>query len=101
VTLLITGLAAVVVVVLRLGRPEVAGRWRLGLLALVYAGACLMWCVDGLASLARGGPFLDLADRAVVGRQTWQGLSVVALGLVAWGVVLVAGRRRRSAPRRG
>jgi hypothetical protein len=61
------------------------GRFRLGFLALIYWGATLMWLVDhAIAYAQEGGPFLEVSAGA-----TWLGLSVVALGLVVWGVRLL------------
>ncbi|MDR1238136.1 MAG: hypothetical protein LBK28_07835 [Propionibacteriaceae bacterium] len=85
-TLILTALAALVVTALRLGRPVLAVKWRLGMLALLYWGAALMWCVDGIAALAEGAAFVELADPAVVLDDSLLGLSVIGLGLVVWGV---------------
>ncbi|MDR1077636.1 MAG: hypothetical protein LBL55_03040 [Propionibacteriaceae bacterium] len=92
-TLVITGLAALVVIAGRFGRPDRARRLSLGVLALIYSGATLMWCVDGLAALRAGESFIELSDRAVMVDDALLGASVLALGLVAWAVVLLLKRR--------
>ncbi len=60
---------------------------RLELLCFMYWGAALMWLIDSIVSLAEGGPFFEMtADAALLGAL------VVAAGLAAWGIVLLAGR---------
>ncbi|MDR1213049.1 MAG: hypothetical protein LBK54_03015 [Propionibacteriaceae bacterium] len=95
-TLVITGLAALLVIAWRFGQPDRAQRLHLGVLALIYSGAALMWCVDGLAALTAGESFIELSDRAVMADDALLGAAVLGLGLVAWAVVLV--RKRRPAP---
>ncbi|MDR1387978.1 MAG: hypothetical protein LBJ44_10450 [Propionibacteriaceae bacterium] len=93
-TLVITGLAAVIMIAWRFARPVSARRLHLGALALIYSGAALMWCVDGVAALAAGESFIELSDQAVMADDALLGLGVVGLGLVIWAVILVRGRRR-------
>jgi hypothetical protein len=97
VTLLITALAGLAAGAVRLAKPAFATAWRLGALALMYLGAALMWCVDGFAGLAEGEGFIELHDAAAMRDDALLGLAVVALGLVIWGVLILAGRRRRAA----
>jgi hypothetical protein len=92
-TLVITALAALAVTVARFVRPDWGRRHRLGALALMYAGAALMWSVDGVAALVAGESFIELADAAVVADDSLLGLTVLALGLVVWAALLaVKGR---------
>lgn len=63
---------------------------KLGLLALMYWGAALMWTVDGFFCLAAGEPFLDLSANDVL-----LGLVIVLCGLVAWLVTLLASDPRK------
>ncbi|MDR1768123.1 MAG: hypothetical protein LBR32_06825 [Propionibacteriaceae bacterium] len=94
-TLVISAAAAVAVAVWRFAKPETGRRLALGVLALMYAGAALMWCADGFASLVHGGPFLDFSAPAVAD-DALLGLCVLALGLAVWGVYLMAHRHRPS-----
>jgi hypothetical protein len=57
---------------------------KLGVLALMYWGATIMWLVDAIYCVAEGEPFFDLsADDALLG------LVIVLCGLVAWVVILL------------
>lgn len=57
---------------------------KLGMLALMYWGAAIMWLVDAFYGVAEGEPFFDLsADDALLG------LVIVLCGLVAWVVSLL------------
>ncbi len=87
-TLIITAAAAIIVTMLRFLMPTMAAKYRLGTLALMYGGAALMWVVDGFACLAEGEPFIELADPTAMADDALLGVSVVVLGLIAWGVVL-------------
>lgn len=62
---------------------------RLELLCFMYWGASLMWLVDGIVSVAEGGPFFEMTTDAAL-----LGALVVVAGLAVWGVVLLAGRRK-------
>lgn len=92
-TLIITAAAAVIATVARFLSPR-AGELHLGALSLMYWGAALMWCVDGFASVAGGGTFVELADAAVMVDDVLLGVCVVALGLVAWACIIAVGRVR-------
>ncbi|MGI6045591.1 MAG: hypothetical protein ACOYCA_01970 [Eggerthellaceae bacterium] len=61
-----------------------------GALALMYWGAALMWIVDGIACLMEGEAFIEITDTAVMFDDAILGLLVVAIGLVAWCIYLVA-----------
>ncbi|MDR2492266.1 MAG: hypothetical protein LBD25_02230 [Coriobacteriales bacterium] len=98
-TLIITAAAALVVTALRFFLPKQGARLHLGALALMYAGASLMWCVDGIASLVEGESFVELADASAMADDALLGAYVIGLGLLAWLVVLVFKRitTRRTA----
>lgn len=86
-TLLITVFAAVVVTTLwyaRLGKED----YRLGTLALMYWGASLMWMVDAVFEYAelKAEYFVPAAGDML--NDSFLGLSVVALGLIIWLVIL-------------
>jgi hypothetical protein len=97
-TLVITLAAAIAVTVIRFARPGAARKNRRGLLALVYWGASVMWCVDGVASLAEEGTFIEISDKAAMADDALLGVWVVVLGLAAWLIYKVvtsfAGRSR-------
>jgi uncharacterized membrane protein len=91
-TLLITLAAGIIAAIIRIVKPDFAIANKVGFLALMYLGASLMWCIDGIASLASGEAFIELADRVAVIDDTKLGLSVALLGLVVWFVVRAAHR---------
>ena len=62
----------------------------LGVLALMYWGASLMWTVDGINGLIEGEGFIEIADTAAMLDDAVLGLLVVIVGLAAWAVYLVA-----------
>lgn len=63
---------------------------RLGVLALMYWGASLMWTVDGINGLIEGEGFIEITDTAAMLDDAVLGLLVVIVGLAAWAVYLVA-----------
>ncbi|MBO6207267.1 MAG: hypothetical protein J6N53_01295 [Lachnospiraceae bacterium] len=86
-TLLITVFAAVAVTTLwyaRIGKED----YRLGTLALMYWGASLMWMVDAVFEYAelKAEYFVPAAGDMI--NDSFLGLSVVALGLIIWLVIL-------------
>lgn len=92
-TLIISACAAIIATVAwRLVSPE--SRIRVGTLALFYWGASLMWCVDGFAGLIEGEGFIELSDKAAMLDDAALGALVVVVGLAAWGVYLLATRRK-------
>ena len=86
-TLLITVFAAVVVTTLwyaRLGKED----YKLGTLALMYWGASLMWMVDAIFEYVelQAEYFVPATEDMI--NDSFLGLSVVALGLIIWLVIL-------------
>ena len=62
---------------------------KLGTLALMYWGASLMWLVDSVVEyLEAGAEFFTPASADMI-NDSYLGLSVVALGLIIWTVVLL------------
>lgn len=57
---------------------------KLGTLALMYWGACLMWFVDCFFALADGEPFLDLSID-----DTLLGALIVLCGMLMWFGILI------------
>ncbi len=85
-TLLITTFAAVIATV---AWYTVKSDRKLGTLALMYWGASLMWLVDSVVEyLEAGAEFFEPAFKDMV-NDAYLGLSVVALGLIIWIVVLL------------
>ena len=62
---------------------------KLGTLALMYWGARLMWLVDAVVEyIELGAEFFEQAPKDMI-NDAYLGLSVVALGLVIWFVILL------------
>ena len=94
-TLVITAIAAIITGVLRLARPTIGRKIALGVLALIYGGAALMWLVDAIIAVMDGHPFISIAP-ADLRSDSLLGACVVVLGLIAWGVYLLVNRTRRQ-----
>jgi hypothetical protein len=85
-TLLITAFAAIIATV---AWYNVKAERKLGTLALMYWGASLMWLVDSVVEyLEIKDEFFNPAIKDMV-NDAYLGLSVVALGLIIWIVVLL------------
>ena len=70
-------------------RKEEARKLQVGTLSLMYWGASLMWLVDSVVEyIEAGAEFFTPALEDLV-NDFYLGLSVVALGLVIWLVVLL------------
>lgn len=74
-------------------KPEL----HLGVLALIYWGASLMWFVDGITSVCEGGSFVELSDTSVMADDALLGVVVVVVGLVAWGAYCAIKNRSSQA----
>jgi hypothetical protein len=86
VTLLITAFAAIIATIAWYNTK--ADR-RLGTLALMYWGASLMWLVDSVVEYIEAGAEFFAPAVADMINDAYLGLSVVALGLIIWIVVLL------------
>lgn len=85
-TLLITSFAAVIATI---AWYNVKADRKLGTLALMYWGASLMWLVDSVVEyIEAGAEFFTPATSDMI-NDSYLGLSVVALGLIIWVVVLM------------
>ena len=85
-TLLITVFAAVITSILWYNSKVDR---KLGVLALMYWGASLMWLADAIVEYVElGAEFLEKAPMDMI-NDAYLGLSVVALGLVIWFVILL------------
>ncbi|MDR3072631.1 MAG: hypothetical protein LBU41_03985 [Clostridiales Family XIII bacterium] len=100
-TLIITLVAAIAMFCFRFARPEFARKNAIGVLALMYFGASVMWIVDGVANLIEGEAFVELKDATILRDDAILGGCVVALGLVAWLCLLMIKRFSASRSQRG
>ena len=85
-TLLITSFAAVIATI---AWYNVKADRKLGTLALMYWGASLMWLVDSVVEYIEAGAEFFTPATADMINDSYLGLSVVALGLIIWVVVLM------------
>ncbi|MBR1384651.1 MAG: hypothetical protein IJ555_12715 [Ruminococcus sp.] len=87
-TLLITLFAAIISTVVWYTRPG-ARKLRVGMLALMYWGASLMWLVDAVAEYidVRAEYFTPAVSDMI--NDAYLGLCVTALGLVIWLVAVL------------
>ena len=87
-TLLITVFAAVIsTAVWYKNAPD--GRMKVGVLCWMFWGASLMWLVDAVFEYAELGAEYFSPSPADMLNDTFLGLSVVALALVIWVVILL------------
>ena len=61
---------------------------QLGTLCLMYWGASIMWFVDAIVEYSELGAEFFMQDAADMLNDLYLGLSVVALGLIIWLVIL-------------
>ncbi len=61
----------------------------LGILVWMYWGASIMWLVDAIFEYAELGPAYFTPEPADMLNDLYLGLSVVALGLIIWVIVLL------------
>ncbi|MBQ3427424.1 MAG: hypothetical protein IJH37_09835 [Clostridia bacterium] len=86
-TLLITVFAAIISTVLWYTKPD--GGMRMGALSLMFWGASLMWLVDAVVEYIELGAEYFTPSGADMLNDAYLGLSVVALGLVIWLVIVL------------
>lgn len=86
-TLVICAVAAIICIALRFAKPEWSKKCSIGLLALMFTGACLMWSMDMVFTFMEGEAFIDLADAEGSMDDAFLGSLVVVLGVAIWGVV--------------
>lgn len=85
-TLLITVFAAIISTVLWYNTES---NMKLGTLSLMYWGASIMWLVDAVAEYIEIGAEYFTPDTADMLNDAYLGLSVAALGLIIWLVILL------------
>ena len=87
-TLLITVFAAIITTVIWYkNAPD--SSMQLGTLCLMYWGASIMWFVDAVVEYSEMGAQFFMQDGADMLNDLYLGLSVVALGLIIWLVILL------------
>ena len=86
-TLLITAFAAIICTILWYVKRE--SKMMLGTLCLMFWGAALMWLVDAIFEYAELGAAYFTPAPADMLNDAFLGLSVVALGLIIWLVILL------------
>lgn len=81
--LIITTFAAIISAILWYFNDNLR-KHKIGMLALMYWGAALMWLVDSFFSIAEGGTFFELSmeDLAL-------GLVIIICGLSAWFITVL------------
>ena len=87
-TLVITFLAAAIATAIWYAKAPDSDM-HFGALALMYWGAALMWCVDGINGLIEGEGFIEIADTAAMFDDAVLGIVVVVTGLVVWAIYLL------------
>ena len=86
-TLLITAFAAIISTIVWYNHNE--SNMKLGVLSLMYWGATLMWLVDAVREYSEVGAEYFTPAAADMLNDAYLGLSVVALGLIIWLVVVL------------
>lgn len=87
-TLLVTAFAAIITTVIWYkNAPD--STMQLGTLCLMYWGASIMWLVDAIVEYFEVGAEFFMQDGVDMLNDLYLGLSVVALGLIIWLVILL------------
>ena len=87
-TLLITIIAAVIATIIWYTNEQ-RDTYKLGTLSLIYWGASLMWLMDFVFEYAELKADYFVQDFADILNDSLLGLAVVALGLIAWIIILL------------
>ncbi|MCF0103797.1 MAG: hypothetical protein HUJ51_00160 [Eggerthellaceae bacterium] len=85
-TLIITLGEAIIFTGLRFALPEWSKKLNIGILALIFVGACLMWSADFFFCVLAGEDFIDFADTVVLANDCLLSFCVFALGISIWAV---------------
>ena len=86
-TLLITVFAALIATIVWYNHSD--SNMKLGTLSLIYWGASLMWLVDAVVEYIEVGAEYFTPEDADMLNDAYLGLSVVALGMIIWLVVVL------------
>ena len=87
-TLLTTVFAAIICTVIWYKKQE-ARELKVGTLSLMYWGASLMWLIDAIFAYAEEGADSFVPAPLDMLNDFYLGLSVVALGLIIWLVIIL------------
>ncbi len=87
-TLLTTVFAALISSIIWYKKEE-ARKLKIGTLSLMYWGASLMWLIDAIFEYAELGAEAFVPAPLYMLNDLYLGLSVVALGLIIWLVILL------------
>ena len=87
-TLLITIIAAVIATIIWYTNEQ-RDIYKLGTLSLIYWGASLMWLMDFVFEYAELKADYFVQEFADILNDSLLGLAVVALGLIAWIIILL------------
>lgn len=87
-TLLITLFAAITATILWYANQQ-ARKMKIGTLCLIYWGASIMWLIDVIASYLKSGAAFFTESAEDMMNSTLLGLSVTALGLMIWLVIVL------------
>lgn len=87
-TLLITVFAAIITTIIWYRHTE-SSELKVGLLLWMYWGASIMWLVDAIFEYAELHEAYFTPEPAEMLNDAFLGLSVVALGLIVWLIVLL------------
>ena len=87
-TLLLTVIAAIIATVIWYTNEQ-RDTYKLGTLSLIYWGASLMWLMDFVFEYAELKADYFVQEFADILNDSLLGLAVIALGLIAWLVILL------------
>ena len=86
--LLLTALAAVVTTIVWYVHAP-ADKYKVSVLCMIYWGATLMWCVDGIACLIEGEQFIETQKASAVADDALLGFTVIVCGMIVWTIALL------------
>ena len=87
-TLLVSVFAAIISTIIWY-KSLPGGQMKVGVLALMFWGASLMWLADAIFEYAELGAAYFTPEPADMLNDLFLGLSVVALGLIIWLIILL------------
>lgn len=88
--LIITAAAAALTIALYFASSKLRSL-KIGVAALCYAGASIMWLCDSFFAAAKGEPFFDISAD-----DTMLGLLILVCGLVIWGVTVIIKKPQKA-----
>lgn len=88
--LIITAAAAALTIALYFASAKLRNL-KIGVPALCYAGASIMWLCDSFFAAAEGNPFFNISVD-----DTMLGLLILVCGLAIWGVTLIIKKPKKA-----